>query len=180
MTKVTKFSRLTSKFYPKGVVSPKDIFLKLATNEWSDETFLLTSKFVSWGLSAPAPGLYTCIKSWKKNCIETSKRFFFKTCSKWPKWQEVSFDINIMSPGVVCPWPVAIYFQMMTLGWSWPFLWQGQICPWCFWVTAYRATSALVFPRLIQHIHSTQASDIGPMVLWFKLIEQRVLLYFQV
>ena len=24
------------------------------------------------------------------------------------------------------------FFQMMTLGWPWPFLWQGQICSWCF------------------------------------------------
>ena len=34
---------------------------------------------------------------------------FFETWSKWPKWQEISVDIKILSPGVVCPWPVAIY-----------------------------------------------------------------------
>ena len=97
-------------------------FLKLATNEWSEKTFLLTSKlcplgavcpcpraiymykimkkkkykirlqrdlflnlqqmtkvtrcscwyknFIHKGLSAPALGLYTCIKSWK-NCIKS-------------------------------------------------------------------------------------------------------------
>ena len=50
-------------------------FLKLATYDWSDKRFLLTSKFCPQGLSAPALGLYTCIKSWK-NCIK-SYRFFF-------------------------------------------------------------------------------------------------------
>ena len=37
------------------------------------------------------------------------QRDFFKTCSKWPKWQEVSVDIKILSPEVVRNWPVAIY-----------------------------------------------------------------------
>ena len=116
--------------------------------------------FAPWGLSAPTPGLYTCIKSWKKlykirlrrdfvetcnkwpkwqdvpvdikilsqrvvspcpgaiymykimkkNCINSDfKEILFETCSKWPKWQEVSVDIKILSPGVVWPWPGAIY-----------------------------------------------------------------------
>ena len=59
----------------------KDIFFKLATNEWNDKSFLLKANFVPWRLSAPAPGLYTCIKSWKK-CIKSD----FETCNKWPKW----------------------------------------------------------------------------------------------
>ena len=138
----------------------EDIFLKLATKEWSDKTFLLTSKFCPLGLTAPAPGLYVCIKSWKKlykirlqrDFFETCNKWpkwqdvpvyikfrpqgvvstcsgaiymykimnkkmykirlqrdFFETCSKWRKWQEVSVDIKILSPGVVCPWAVAIY-----------------------------------------------------------------------
>ena len=38
--------------------------LKLATDDRSDKKFLLTSKTSSpGGLYAPAPGLYTCIKS---------------------------------------------------------------------------------------------------------------------
>ena len=41
----------------------KEIFLKLATNDQSDKVFLLTSKLCPKGLSAPAPGLYTRIKS---------------------------------------------------------------------------------------------------------------------
>ena len=37
------------------------------------------------------------------------QRDFFKTCSKRPKWREVSVDIKILFPGIVCPWPAAIY-----------------------------------------------------------------------
>ena len=47
------------KSYFKGIV------LKLATNGQSDKGFLLTSTFVPKGLSAPALGLYTCIKALK-------------------------------------------------------------------------------------------------------------------
>ena len=43
----------------------KEIVLKLATNGRSDKGFLLTSTFVPKGLSAPALGLYTCIKALK-------------------------------------------------------------------------------------------------------------------
>ena len=42
-----------------------EIVLKLATNGQSYEGFLLTSTIVPKGLSAPAPGLYTCIKELK-------------------------------------------------------------------------------------------------------------------
>ena len=38
-------------------------FFKLVTNDRSDKMFLLTSKFCPLGLSAPAPGLYSFIKS---------------------------------------------------------------------------------------------------------------------
>ena len=43
----------------------KKIVLKLATNRQSDEGFLFTSTFVPKELSAPALGLYTCIKALK-------------------------------------------------------------------------------------------------------------------
>ena len=174
--------------------------------------FCWHQNFVPWGLSATAPGLYTCIKSWKKlykmwlqrhfflnlehmnevtktfllisklcplgavcpcpraiymykimkkNCIKSDFiEIFFETCNKWQKlqdvpvdiifhsqgvqplpwgyiymykilkkklykirlqrdcletfskllkWKEVSVDIKILSPGVVCPWPAAKY-----------------------------------------------------------------------
>ena len=70
---------MTSKFCPQGAVYPcpvaiykciksykkciksdfKDIFLKLATDECSDKTFLLTSKLCPMGAVCPCPGLYT-------------------------------------------------------------------------------------------------------------------------
>ena len=40
--------------------------------------FCWHQNFVPWGLSAPAPGLYTCTKSWK-NCIKLDfKEMFLK------------------------------------------------------------------------------------------------------
>ena len=43
----------------------KEIVLKLATDWQSDKGFLLTATFGPKGLSAPALGLYTCIKALK-------------------------------------------------------------------------------------------------------------------
>ena len=54
-------------------------FFKLATNGQSDKEFLLTSQFCPKGLSVPALGLYTCIKSYYLNVFKTiiiSKRLF--------------------------------------------------------------------------------------------------------
>ena len=46
-----------SKTWKKCIKSDfKDIFLKLATNEWSDKTFLLTSKLCPMGAVCPCPG----------------------------------------------------------------------------------------------------------------------------
>ena len=65
--------------------------------------------FAPWGLSAPAPGLYPCIKSWKKLYKIRLQRDFFETCNKWPKWQDVPVEIKISSQGVVRPWPIYMY-----------------------------------------------------------------------
>ena len=61
--------------------------------------------FVPWGLSVPAPGLYTCIKSWRKLYKIRLQRHFFETCNKWMKWQYISVDIKILSPGGCLPLP---------------------------------------------------------------------------
>ena len=54
-------------------------FLKLATNDRSDKMFLLTSKFRPQGVVSPCPGLYTCVKSWKKKMYKIRlQRDFFK------------------------------------------------------------------------------------------------------
>ena len=37
------------------------------------------------------------------------KDMFFETCNKWAKWQGLFADIRILSKGLVCPCPGAIY-----------------------------------------------------------------------
>ena len=81
----------------------KEMVFKLATNDRSDKMFLLTSKFHHQGVVSPCPRAIYMYKIMKKLCKIRLQRDFFKTCSKWPKWQEVSVDIKILSPGVVCP-----------------------------------------------------------------------------
>ena len=76
--------------------------LKIATDDRSDKKFLLTSKLC---LVRPAPGLYTCIKSWKELYQIRLQRNFFETCNKWVKWQGLSVDIKILSPGGCLPLP---------------------------------------------------------------------------
>ena len=73
-------------------------------------SFCWHQTFAPWGLSAPAPGLYTCIKSWKKMYkIRLQRDFFFETCNTWPKWHDIPVVIKISSQGVVSPCPGAIY-----------------------------------------------------------------------
>ena len=57
------------------------------------------------GLSAPAPGLYTCIKTWKIMYKIRLQRYFFETCNKWAKWQGFSVDIKILSTKGCLPLP---------------------------------------------------------------------------
>ena len=59
--------------------------------------FCWHQNFVPWGLSAPALGLYTYLKSWKKLYKIRPQRDFFETCNKWPKWQDLPVDIKISS-----------------------------------------------------------------------------------
>ena len=110
LVKIFNFPQYGFKSWKKCIKSDlEEIFLKLATDDWSEKMFLLTSKFHPQGVVTPALGLYTCIKLWKQ-CIKSDfKEIFFLTGNQWLKWQEVSVDIKILSPGVVCPWPAAIY-----------------------------------------------------------------------
>ena len=57
------------------------------------------------GLSAPAPGLYTCIKTWKIMYKIRLQRYCFETCNKWAKWQGFSVDIRILSTKGCLPLP---------------------------------------------------------------------------
>ena len=62
--------------------------LKLATDDRSDKSFLLTSKLCPLGAICPLPRayihvLYHEIKLYK---IRLNKEIFFETCCKWVKW----------------------------------------------------------------------------------------------
>ena len=57
------------------------------------------------GLSALAPGLYTCIKTGKNMYKIRLQRYFFETCNKWAKWQGLSVDIKILSTKGCLPLP---------------------------------------------------------------------------
>ena len=62
----------------------KETSLKLATNDRSDQMFLLF-KFRPQGVVSPYPGaIYICTKSWKKLYKIRLQRDFYETCSKWP------------------------------------------------------------------------------------------------
>ena len=85
--------------------------LKLATDERNYKKFLLTSKLCPLGTVCPLPRGYVHVlnDAWKTNCIKSRlQRDFFETCNKWVKWKDLSVDINILSPGAVCPCPGAI------------------------------------------------------------------------
>ena len=65
--------------------------------------FLLTSKFCHQGVVSPyhvAIYMYKIMKNVYKIRL---KQIFLLTCSKWQKWQEVSVDIKILSPGICLP-----------------------------------------------------------------------------
>ena len=74
--------------------------LKLATGDRSDKKNVSVDiKTLSiWDCMPPAPGLYTCIKSWKKLYKIRLQRDFFETCNKWPKWQDVPVTQEAVAP----------------------------------------------------------------------------------
>ena len=87
----------------------KTIVLKLATNKWSDKTFLLTSKLCPLGAVFPCPGLYTCIKSWK-NCIKSDfNETFLKLATSDRSDKMFLLTSKFRPQGVVSPYPGAIY-----------------------------------------------------------------------
>ena len=59
--------------------------------------------FVPMGLSAPAPGLYTCIKSWEKLYKIRLQRDFFETYIKWPSDKGFLLTSKLCSLGLSAP-----------------------------------------------------------------------------
>ena len=58
------------------------------------------------GLSAPALGLYICIKTRKIMYKIILQRYFFEICNKWAKWQGFSIDVRILSTKGCLPLPL--------------------------------------------------------------------------
>ena len=68
--------------------------------------FCWHQNFVPWGLSAPAPGLYTCIKSWKKLYKIRLQRDFFWNLQQMTKVTRCScWHQNFVPKGLSAPAP---------------------------------------------------------------------------
>ena len=87
----------------------KDIFFKLVTNEWSDKTFLLTSKFCPLGAVCPCPGAIYMYKIMKKMYKIRLQRDFFETCNNDRSDKMFLLTSKFHPQGVVSPCPGAIY-----------------------------------------------------------------------
>ena len=59
---------------------------KLATDDQWHEISVDIKILSPRGCMPPAPGLYICIKSWRKLYELRLQRDFFKMCNKWVKW----------------------------------------------------------------------------------------------
>ena len=71
--------------------------------------FCWHQNFVPWGLSSPALGLYTCIKSWKK-CIKPDfKEIFLKLATNDRSDKMFLLTSKFHPQRVVSPCPGAIY-----------------------------------------------------------------------
>ena len=71
--------------------------------------FCWRQNFIPWGLSASAPGLYTCIKSWKK-CIKSDfKEIFLKLVTNDRSDRMFLLASKLHPQGVVSPCPGAIF-----------------------------------------------------------------------
>ena len=67
--------------------------------------FCWHQNLVPWGLSVPAPGLYTCIKSWKFFYKIRLQRHLFKLATN--EWSDKTFLLTskLCPLGAVCPCP---------------------------------------------------------------------------
>ena len=88
----------------------RHFFFKLATNEWSDKTFLLISKLCPLGAAFPCPGAIYMYKIMKKNCIKSDfKEIFFKLATNGRRDKMFLLTSKFRPQGVVSPCPRAIY-----------------------------------------------------------------------
>ena len=89
----------------------KDNFLKLATNEWSNKTFLLTSNLCPMGAVWPCPvTIYcACINHEKKLYKIRLQRDFLKLATNDRSEKMFLLTSKLHAQGVVSPCPGAIY-----------------------------------------------------------------------
>ena len=88
----------------------KDIFFKLATNEWSDKTFLLTSKLCPLRAGCLCPGAIYMCKIMKKKCIKSDfKEKILKLATNYRSDKMFLLTSKFRPQGVVSPCPGAIY-----------------------------------------------------------------------
>ena len=100
----------------------KDISLKLAKNQTSKtffwnlqlmnevtRHFCWHQNFVPWGLSTPAPGLCTCIKSWKQLYKIRRQREFLKLAINDRSDKMFLLTSKFLPQWIVSPCPGAIY-----------------------------------------------------------------------
>ena len=154
MYKIMKKNCIKSDFKEiwKKKKKKKEIFLKLVANDGSDQRFLLTSKFCPLGLSACRPHSLNIFSSETTGPIEAKFHVESpwdggtKVCSNGPDHMTKMAAMPIygknlkksssLEPKGWCPWNLVCsigyssttkFVQMMTQGWPWPILQQGQI-----------------------------------------------------
>ena len=88
----------------------KDIFWNLQSMDKVTRPFCWHQNFVHIGLSAPAPGLYTCGKTFKKKYINSEfKEICLKRATNGRSDKGFLLTSNVCPQGVFCPCPGAIY-----------------------------------------------------------------------
>ena len=127
---MTRCSCWHQNFVPKGLSAPArglytiiKSWKKNALNETSKrflwnlqqmgkviKPFCWHHNFVPWGLSAPAPGLYTCMKIVKKkNCIKSDFKEIFLKLATNDRSDKFLLTSKFCPQGVVGTCPGAIY-----------------------------------------------------------------------
>ena len=76
----------------------RDCFWNLQQMVEVVRAFCWHQNFDPKGLSAIAPGLYTCIEILKNVYKIRIHRDPFETCNKWSKWSWLSLDVKSLSP----------------------------------------------------------------------------------
>ena len=149
------------------------LVLRAGCGIWLYQFLIIAYLFTLW------PSVGKALSPWLVTCVVffiLMSSLLYVSLPVWCLGQDVEFDC-------ICSWSLPFplcsiwnsssnnVFQMMILGWPWPFLWQGHICFLVLllgWKLICSTECSCIFMFfLIQHILSTQVSDTGPLVFWF-------------